>query len=87
MSSGVSHFALAGAGTLSLMATGGTPMPIILRLNTEMRVALKDPEVIKRLADAGEHPSPSTPEELGARMKSEITRWAKVIADAGIEKQ
>src|SRR5690606_14782479 len=40
----------AGAGTLSLMAPGGTPRPIIDRIHGVVAASLKDPEVIARLA-------------------------------------
>ncbi|MSQ52305.1 MAG: tripartite tricarboxylate transporter substrate binding protein [Betaproteobacteria bacterium] len=75
----------AGAGTLSLMAPGGTPTAIIMRLNTEMRAALKQPEVIKRLADAGEHPSPSTPEELAVELRGDIDKYTKLVKNSGVK--
>lgn len=77
----------AGAGTLSLFAPGGTPTAIIMRLNTEMRAALKQPEVIKRLADAGEHPSPSTPEELAVELRGDIEKYTKLVKTSGVKLQ
>jgi tripartite-type tricarboxylate transporter receptor subunit TctC len=77
----------AGAGTLSLMAPGGTPPAIIGRLNTEMRAALKQPDVIKRLADAGEDPSPSTPEELAAELRGEIEKYTNLVKNSGLKLQ
>jgi tripartite-type tricarboxylate transporter receptor subunit TctC len=38
-----------------------------------------------RLADLGYDPVASTPEEFGARIKSEIATWAKVIRAAHIK--
>ena len=77
----------AGAGTLSLMAPGGTPMPIVMRLNTEMRAALKEPEVVKRLADSGEQPSPSTPEELATELRGDIEKYTKLVKSSGLKLQ
>ena len=77
----------AGAGTLSLMTAGGTPSAIIARLNTEMRAALKLPDVIKRLADAGEDPSPSTPEELAAELRGEIEKYTNLVRTSGLKLQ
>ena len=77
----------AGAGTLSLMAPGGTPSAIIARLNTEMRAVLKQPDVIKRLADAGEDPSPSTPEELAAELRAEIEKYTNLVKNSGLKLQ
>ena len=36
-------------------------------------------------AQRGMDPLPSTPEEFGALIKSEIVKWAKVVKAAGIE--
>jgi tripartite-type tricarboxylate transporter receptor subunit TctC len=35
----------------------------------------------------GGEPYPSTPEELGRFVLSETAKWAKIVQDAGIEKQ
>jgi tripartite-type tricarboxylate transporter receptor subunit TctC len=41
----------------------------------------------RRFLDLGLEPRPSTPAELGELMASEVARWSRVIAEAGIEKQ
>jgi tripartite-type tricarboxylate transporter receptor subunit TctC len=65
----------------------GTPPETIALLNAETRAVLQDADLARRFHDLGLDPRPSTPEELGTRMSGEITRWARVIAAAGIEKQ
>ena len=67
-----------------LLAPAGTPQPIIRKINTEMNVALKNPEFIKNLDALGLLAITSTPAELGNRIKSELARWTKVIKDAGV---
>lgn len=67
---------------MGLLAAAGTPAPIISRLNAEMAKVLKDPELIKRLADQAVELSSSTPEQFGALVKSEHDKWGKVIKDA-----
>jgi tripartite-type tricarboxylate transporter receptor subunit TctC len=64
-----------------------TPSEVIELLNRETRNVLQDPDLARRFLDLGLEPLPSTPDELGARMAAEVTRWARVIDDAGIEKQ
>jgi tripartite-type tricarboxylate transporter receptor subunit TctC len=64
-----------------------TPPDVIELLNRATRNVLQDPELARRFLDLGLEPLPSTPDELGARMAAEVTRWARVINDAGIEKQ
>jgi tripartite-type tricarboxylate transporter receptor subunit TctC len=77
----------AGAGTLSLFAPGGTPPAIIARISSEVGRALQQPDVIKRLADAGEDPSQSTPEELAAELRSEIDKWTNLVKTSGLKLQ
>jgi tripartite-type tricarboxylate transporter receptor subunit TctC len=48
---------------------------------------LSDGDLARRFLDLGLEPRPSTPAELGELMASEVARWGRVIADAGIEKQ
>ena len=64
-----------------------TPRDVVATLNREFRAALEDADLRKRFAELGLEPIPSTPEWLGAQMESEIAKWAKVVDDAGIEKQ
>ncbi len=64
-----------------------TPPDVIALLNRETRNVLQDAELGRRFLDLGLEPLPSTPEELGVRMTAEVARWARVISDAGIEKQ
>jgi len=64
-----------------------TPADVIDRINRETRAVLLDAELRRRFHDLGLEPLPSTPEELGTRMASEVVRWARVIREAGIERQ
>ena len=71
-------------GLFAPLKTSQEPVKV---LNRELRVVLTEQDIAARLIDLGVEPRHSSPEELGARMRSEITRWARVITDAGIEKQ
>src|SRR5262249_24647369 len=64
-----------------------TPADLIDRINRETRAALLDAELRRRFHELGLEPQPSSPGELGARMVSEVVRWARVIREAGIERQ
>lgn len=77
----------AGAGVLSLFAPAGTPSAIIARLNAEVGRALREPDVQKRIAAAGEEPDPTTPEELGARLRAEIQKWTDLVRVSGLRLQ
>jgi len=68
-------------------APAKTAPEVIDTLNREVRAVLADPELKQRYLELGLEPLPTTPEQLGGRLRSEIEKWARVIADAGIEKQ
>ena len=66
-----------------LLAPTGTPRPVIDRLNKEATGVLKSPDIAKFLSDHGHEPVTTTPEQFGAFIKSEITKWAKIVKDSG----
>lgn len=70
-----------------LATTAGTPRAIVDRLHVEMNKALQVPEIRARLESFGGEVRGSTPEEMRARVASEVQRWAKVIAEARIPRQ
>ena len=66
------------------LAPARTPPAVIARLHAEIVKILADPALRARLADQGFEPLGNSPEEFGAYIKSEITKWGKAIRDAGI---
>ena len=70
-----------------LYAPAGTPDAILQILNKALRDVLADPDLKKRALDLGIDAKASTPAELDARMRGDIEKWGKVIAQAGIAKQ
>jgi len=69
-----------------IYAPKGTPKPAIEKMNAAVRTALKDPEVMKRMADLGAEISPDkqlSPEGLQTWLKSEIDKWGPVIKAGG----
>lgn len=60
------------------------PRAIITRLNREIVAILGTPDVQKMLLAEGGEISPSTPEEFSAFLRSEVSKWSKVIKQAGI---
>ena len=60
-----------------------TPAAIVQRINGELEKALRQPDVIEKLASQGVDTYYSTPEQFAARIKEEIPKWAKVLPAAG----
>jgi tripartite-type tricarboxylate transporter receptor subunit TctC len=63
------------------------PRDIVLRLNTELRKIIDNPQIKKDLADRGMEAFSGPPEEFDAFLKEQLVVWEKLIRDAGIEKQ
>lgn len=70
---------------IGFMAPGGTPRPVIERLNTEMVRILKSPAIRKQLEDMEFEVVASTPQAFSAWIKEDTERWAKVIKAADIK--
>ncbi|MDO9297743.1 tripartite tricarboxylate transporter substrate binding protein [Bradyrhizobium sp.] len=71
----------------ALFAPAATPPEIVKTLNQALQEILAEPDVKKRLLELGIEAKASTPEEISARLKSDIDKWNKVIEKAGIPKQ
>ncbi len=63
------------------------PTPILAKLNADLHQALAAPETRQRLVEQGIDPTPSTPEEFAAFIRSETDKWAKVVKEAGVPQQ
>jgi tripartite-type tricarboxylate transporter receptor subunit TctC len=72
-------------GWFGVVAPAGTPAPIVAKLNAGIVEALQDPDIRQRALAAGAIPASSTPEGFGTMIRSEIAKWGKVIAEAGIK--
>ena len=70
-----------------LYAPAGTPDAVIEKLNKALHDVLADPDLKQRALALGIDTKASTPAELDARMRADIAKWGRVIAQAGIPKQ
>lgn len=64
-------------------APGGTPAPVVMRANEALRAALARQDVIDGLAVMGLEMKSSTPQELGALLKSSYDRWGPIVKKIG----
>lgn len=72
------------AGWYGIVAPAKTPPAVIAKLHTEIAAILRLPDIRERLSADGSEAVGGTPEQLGAHMKAEIARWAKLIRESGI---
>ncbi len=67
-----------------ILATTGTPRPIIDKLHGEVVRIMKLPEAKERMANVGFEIVGSTPEEFAKLIHEEIPKWTKIVREAGI---
>lgn len=68
-------------------APAGTPPEIVKKLSDELVKASKDPEVIKRIRDAGAAELGGSSEDLARHMSAETAKWKKVVEAAKLTPQ
>jgi tripartite-type tricarboxylate transporter receptor subunit TctC len=68
----------------ALIAPAGTAPAVIAQINDEVHDTLTKPSVRERLEAQMMEPTPSSPQELAARMESEIRLWREVIRKGDI---
>ena len=66
----------------AIFAPAKTPKPIVDQINKALNQVLADKDVIKRIEDHGADVESSSPEQLGAMVKSELVKWKRVVEKA-----
>lgn len=72
------------AALVGMVAPAATPPDVIAALNKQVVASIKDPAVNKRMVDFGVEPVGSTPAQYADLLRSETTRWHKLIRDLKI---
>jgi len=67
-------------GWFGVVAPAGTPPDIVAKLNAAIVSALKDDDVVKRYRLIGLDPAPSTAQEFGDLIRSDIDKYSKIVA-------
>lgn len=70
---------------LGFVAPHGTPRAIVQKIQADTEKVLRNPEMRKRIEEQGMEVVASTPQQFDAFVQSEMTRWARVINEAGIQ--
>lgn len=66
-----------------MVAPAGTPPAVVVKLNATTLAALRDPEVMEKLASQGAILAGGTPADFAAYIRSEIDKWGKVVQASG----
>jgi tripartite-type tricarboxylate transporter receptor subunit TctC len=75
------------SGWYGVIGPAGMPQALVARINREINAILKVPEMHEQLSMQGADPRTLTAEQFGATMASDLKKWAKVVAAAGIKPQ
>jgi tripartite-type tricarboxylate transporter receptor subunit TctC len=67
-----------------IVAKSGTPPAIIQKVRDDMADALKQPDVVKKLAELGLEPVGDTPAQFGAVIEAESRKWGDIVKKANI---
>ncbi len=70
-----------------LFAPARTPKPELARLQQELALVMKSPEIMERFEKAGGKPMALVGDEARAMVRRDVERWTKLIRDAGISAQ
>lgn len=78
---GIQNFDL---GTwFGVFTTGGTPKPIVDKLNAAYAKALRDPAVRKNLLTMGSDSEPTTPEAFAELVKNDLAKYKEIVEVSG----
>ena len=67
------------------LAPTGTPAEVVAKLNAEVNLALKQPEIAEKLVALGMTAVGGTPEQFGAFIRADIDKWTKLIQARNIK--
>jgi tripartite-type tricarboxylate transporter receptor subunit TctC len=68
-----------------LFAPAGTPPAVVAQLNADLNALLQQPEIRDSLARQDLNAVGGSPERFGDMVRSDLARWARVVATAGIK--
>ena len=66
-----------------LLAPAGTPPAVIAKWNADVTRILEAPEMRERLAAQGAEAAPTTPEQFGAFIATELSKYARIVKVSG----
>jgi tripartite-type tricarboxylate transporter receptor subunit TctC len=79
-------FPMVDAVTINgIVGPPGMPGDFVKRVNAAMNKALKNREILDKMAEQGFIPAGGSPEEFAGWIRSEIPKWGKIVKDADIK--
>lgn len=66
-----------------LFAPAGTPSAVIRKINADVNELLKTPDVVEKFTGQGAVPFASDPQQFGALLREDISKWGAVVKSSG----
>ena len=73
------------AAWFAIVAPPKTPQAVVDKINADVNEALRQGDIVQRLAQLSAEPIGGTPQATAAYMREEIERWHKVITAANVK--
>ena len=68
-----------------VLAPKGTPKEIVDKVSAAFAQAMRDPEIVERVAQLGYLPIAGGPSDYAENLRTEIEKWGKVVKAANIK--
>jgi tripartite-type tricarboxylate transporter receptor subunit TctC len=72
-------------GWNGILVPSATPMPIVHKLNSELRAVLAEPDVRAKLEQQGAEPAPMEQSAFAKLIRDDVNKWGELIRAAGIQ--
>lgn len=80
---GVSGYEVLGWN--GILVPSATPMPVVQKLNTELRAVLAEPDIRAKLEQQGAEPAPMEQAAFARLIRDDVNKWGELIRAAGIQ--
>ena len=70
-----------------VFAPRGTPKPIVDELNSHIQAMFRDPVLKKKLDEGFYDAMPMSADAFAARVRSDVTKWERIVKETGVEPQ
>jgi tripartite-type tricarboxylate transporter receptor subunit TctC len=72
-------------GWNGILVPSATPMPVVQKLNTELRAVLAEPDIRAKLEQQGAQPAPMEQADFARLIRDDVNKWGELIRAAGIQ--
>ena len=69
---------------IGLVAPNGTPDDIIAKISTDASAIMRTDDMVRALQQQGIEPDPMPAGPFWQQVAAEVTRWTKIVKDAGV---